>query len=60
MIGSTTRFAEEPDERPIDYKDVFTTLYHNLGIDIGSAAVPDIDGRPHYLLEGHEPIPELV
>src|SRR5579871_2115890 len=60
VIGSTNRFGEEADERPIDYKDVFATLYHNMGIDIGSTAVPDIDGRPHYLLEDHEPIPELI
>jgi hypothetical protein len=60
VIGSTTRFAEEADERPVHYKDVMATLYHNLGIDISSTPVPDAIGRPHYLLEGHEPIPELV
>jgi hypothetical protein len=59
-LGSTTRFAEEPDERPIDYKDVFATLYHNMGIDIASTTVTDETNRPHYLLEGHEPIAELV
>src|SRR4051794_17949066 len=60
VLGSTTRFAEEPDERPIDYKDVFATLYHNLGIDVATTPVADETGHPHYLLEGHEPIPELI
>jgi len=60
VLGSTTRFAEEADERPIDYKDVFATLYHNMGIDITATPVHDATGRPHYLLEGHEPIPELL
>jgi len=60
VIGSTNRFGEEPDERPIDYKDVFVTLYHNLGIDIVNTAVPDITGRPNFLYPGREPITELV
>ena len=60
VIGSTNRFGEEADDRPVDYKDVFATLYHNMGIDISATPVPDITGRPHYLLEGHEPVPELV
>ena len=60
VIGSTNRFGEEADERPIHYKDVFATLYHNLGIDIGSTPVPDASGRPNYLLAEHEPISELI
>lgn len=60
VIGSTNRFGEEADERPVDYKAVFATLYHNLGIDIASTPVTDALGRPHYLLEGHEPLPELI
>lgn len=60
VLGSTNKFAEEADERPIDYKDVFATLYHNMGIDITTTPVHDATGRPHYLLEGHEPIPELL
>jgi len=60
VIGSTNRFGEEADERPVHFKDVFATLYHNMGIDVSSTPVPDIDGRPHYLLEDHEPLPELI
>lgn len=60
VIGSTTRFGEEPDERPIDYKDVFVTLYNQMGIDIINTAVPDMTGRPNFLYAGHEIINELV
>ena len=60
VIGSTNRFGEEADDRPIDYKDVFATLYHNMGINIAETAVPDASGRPNYLLPGHEPIAELI
>jgi len=60
VIGSTSRFGEEPDERPIDYKDVFVTLYHQMGIDILDTAVPDMTGRPNFLYAGHEIINELI
>ncbi|MFM7323227.1 MAG: DUF1501 domain-containing protein [Armatimonadota bacterium] len=60
VIGSTNRFGEEPDDRPIDYKDVMVTLYHNLGIDIVNTPVPDMTGRPNFLFAGREPVAELV
>jgi hypothetical protein len=60
VLGSTTRFAEEPNERPIDYKDVFATLYHNMGIDLATTTIYDEINRPHQLLDGRQPIPEVV
>jgi hypothetical protein len=60
VIGSTNRLGEEADDRPIDYKDVFVTLYNQLGIDIVNTPVPEMNGRPNYLFAGHEPIRELV
>ncbi len=60
VIGSTNRFGEEPDDRPVDYKEVFATLYHNMGIDISSTPVMDEQVRPHFLLPGFDPIPELI
>jgi hypothetical protein len=60
VIGSTDRFGEQADERPIHYRDVMATLYHNLGIDVNSMMVDDVEGRPRHLLEGHEPVEELV
>jgi len=60
VIGSTTADAGYADERPIDYKAVAATLYHNLGINLADTPVTDITGRPNYLLGGHAPIPELL
>jgi hypothetical protein len=59
-IGATTRAAEEAADRPVHFRDAFATLYHNMGIDIANTPVPDQLGRPNYLLEGHEPIAELI
>ncbi len=60
VIGSTNRFGEEADDRPIHFQDVFATLYHNLGINIKDTPIVDMENRPHYLYEGHDPIPELI
>jgi Protein of unknown function (DUF1501) len=60
VIGSTDRFAEQAKDRPVHFQEVFATLYHSLGIDVRTATVTDLTGRPHYLVDGAEPIPELV
>ncbi|HZN63721.1 MAG TPA: DUF1501 domain-containing protein [Tepidisphaeraceae bacterium] len=60
VIGSTDRLGGEPDSRPITFGEVFATLYHHLGIDAAKATVSDLSGRPHYLVDGHQPIRELV
>jgi hypothetical protein len=36
-------------------------LYHSLGIDVNTATVTDLAGRPQYLVDdGTQPIRELV
>lgn len=60
VIGSTNRFGEEADDRPIHYKDVFATLYRNMGVNVRDTPVYDELNRPHYLLDDHEPIAELI
>ncbi len=60
VIGETDRQAGEPISRPVHYKDVFATLYHNLGIDATRTTIDDPSGRPQYLLDEGEPLPELV
>jgi hypothetical protein len=60
VIGATDRLANAATERPVSYQEVFATLYHNLGINLAATTIPDPSGRPQYLLEHHEPIPELV
>ena len=47
-------------KRQIHFKDVFATLYHNLGIDASKTTIDDTRGRPQYLLDDGEPIRELV
>jgi hypothetical protein len=61
VIGSTDRLGGEADSRPVKFGEVFATLYHNLGIDVSKTTVPDLSGRPQYLVEpGCMPIRELV
>jgi uncharacterized protein (DUF1501 family) len=60
VIGETNRLGEEAVLRPIQYPDVFATLYHNLGINLASTTIPDLNGRPQYLGETQEPIRELT
>ena len=58
VLGSTTRWGEEPRTRPVHFRDVFATLYQRLGIDV--AEVTDLAGRPQYLVGDHRPLPELI
>jgi hypothetical protein len=60
IIGATDRTGSEPTERPVHFQEVFATLYHNLGIDVNKATVTDLAGRPHYLVDGYQPMKELV
>ena len=60
VIGETTRLAEVPKERPVHFQEVFATLYHNLGIDVATATINDHSGRPQYLLDHRDPMPELI
>ena len=61
VIGSTNRLGEEAASRPVRFGEVFATLYHNLGIDPHQTTVPDLSGRPHYLVDpGHAVMKELV
>jgi uncharacterized protein (DUF1501 family) len=59
-IGTSTKYAEEAKDRPIQFQQVHATLYHNLGIDPKTAQLFDPAGRPQYLLEHREPIVELI
>jgi hypothetical protein len=60
VIGATDRHAGAVVSRPVSYQDVFATLYHNLGIDPSTTTLTDPNGRPQHLLDGGEPIRELV
>jgi len=58
-IGITNRLGEEPKERPVHFQEVFATLYHNLGIDANKTQLTDFADRPHYLVDDHQPLPEV-
>lgn len=61
VIGATDRLGGEAVARPVRFGEVFATLYHNLGIDVRTAQMTDLQGRPQYLLDGQvEPLRELV
>jgi hypothetical protein len=58
-VGSTTSKGERPKDRPVRPEDMLATLYHVLGIDTTRTFI-DRSGRPHPILNGGEPIAELV
>jgi hypothetical protein len=61
VIGATDKIAGEAAKRPVTFGELFATLYRNLGIDVSQVTLPDLAGRPQYLVEGNAvPLPELV
>ena len=60
VLGSSTRWGEEPLTRPVHFRDVFATLYQRLGIDVATTQFTDLAGRPQYLIGDHRPLPELI
>ncbi len=60
VIGSTDRLADHARDRPVHFQEIFATLYHNLGIDPATATVNDLTGRPVHVVDGYDPIRELL
>ncbi|MDF1741156.1 MAG: DUF1501 domain-containing protein [Verrucomicrobiales bacterium] len=61
IIGATDRNGGEATERPVEFQEVFSTLYHNVGIDAQNTTIEDLTGRPMYLVDPeHSPMKELV
>ena len=61
VIGATDRIAGEAVSRPVTFAELYSTLYHNLGIDIQQTAIVDLNGRPQFLVEDlAPPIKELL
>ncbi len=61
VIGATDRQGAYVTERPVTFQEVFATLYHRLGIDVRTATLEDVQGRPQYLVDsGVEAIRELI
>ncbi len=59
VIGATDRLGGEPTERPVHFGEVFATLYSWLGIDL-QTTLPDLSGRPQYLVDGWQPMREVI
>ena len=60
VVGSTTRWGEEPLNRPVHFQEVFAAFYQRLGIDTATTQYTDLAGRPQFLLGDHKAMPELV
>lgn len=61
VIGATDRLGGEAVERPVKFGEIFATLYQHLGIDAANITLPDLNGRPQYLIDNLErPLRELV
>ena len=56
-IGATDKHGGHAIERPVDFQEIFATLYHNLGVD-PTTTINDLGGRPQYLVM-RDPIREL-
>ena len=60
VIGSTDKDAGDIASRPVQFGEVFSTLYHCLlGIDTQKVVLPDLTGRPQYLVDGIQPLHEV-
>jgi hypothetical protein len=59
VIGATTRDGGEIAERPVSPGDIAATIYHHFGIPLDST-YDDHRGRPNFIVQGGEPIRELL
>jgi hypothetical protein len=60
VIGKTDRYGGEATDRPVHLREVFATLYHNMGINAKATSIVDPAGRPQYLVDGYDPVRGLV
>ncbi len=60
VIGQTDRLGGQIEKRPVHFGEVLATLYHQLGINPNKTTIPDLAGRPQYLVDHHSPMPELI
>ncbi len=61
VVGATDKIAGEAAARPVTWGELFATLYHNLGIDPRQTTLPDLTGRPQYLVEDDAgPLGEVI
>jgi hypothetical protein len=59
VVGATNRLGEYAKERPVQFGEVFATLYKAIGLDPLTNHLIDQTGRPQHLIP-NQPIPELA
>ncbi len=61
VIGATDREGSDASDRPVHIQEIFATLYRNVGINVNTVTLPDLNGRPQFLVDGsRQPMAELV
>ncbi len=61
VIGATDRLGGEAVSRPVQFGEVFATLYQQFGLDVNKTMIEDLSGRPQFLVDnGLQPMKELV
>lgn len=58
-VGASSSRAEYPKDRPYRAPHLLSTMYQAIGID-PSMTFPSGNGRPMYVLDDRDPIPELL
>jgi hypothetical protein len=51
VIGATNRLGEYASRRPVQFQEIFATLYHKLGINPATTTINDPTGRPQHLVD---------
>lgn len=60
VIGATDKNGAAVANRPVHFGEVLATLYRNMGLDANRVTLPDLAGRPQYLVSDHKPLPEVL
>ncbi|MEQ9411852.1 MAG: DUF1501 domain-containing protein [Fuerstiella sp.] len=60
VVGATNSKAEHPISSPLRPDDVLATIYHVLGIDYRHIQFTDYSGRPVSMLDGGNPIAQII
>ena len=61
VIGASDKHAGEATDRPVRFSEVFATLYTSMGINVETTTIPDLSGRPRYLVDpSRKPMKELT
>ena len=59
VLGSSSRLADTPHERPVRYDEILATIYHQLGIDT-NLVVTDDQNRPVRMIPEAPLVHELI